>query len=130
MSDAFLTHWNYSSKWSLFTAFGGHKGYTLRVWLVMEFWTWVTKFSFIFAKRWMGFKKMSVILQSVAISLTPLTWLIHTSVLPSNWNPGKIFALTVWLGQVCMVKKKSDFPPWGKMVVFVTEFVIFVKTSK
>ena len=27
--------------------------------------------------------------------LTRLTWLIHTSVLPSNWNPGKIFALTV-----------------------------------
>ena len=28
-------------------------------------------------------------------NLTRLTWLIHTSVLPSNWNPGKIFALTV-----------------------------------
>ena len=24
----------------------------------------------------------------------------------------------------------SDFPPCGKMVVFVTEFVIFLKTSK
>ena len=30
-----------------------------------------------------------------------------------------------------MIKKNiSDFPPWGKMVVFVTEFVIFVKNSK
>ena len=37
--------------------------------------------------------------------LTHLTWLIHTSVLPSNWNPGKIFVLTVWLGQVHTVKK-------------------------
>ena len=27
------------------------------------------------------------------IVLTRLTWLIHTSVLPSNWNLGKIFAL-------------------------------------
>ena len=26
-------------------------------------------------------------------NLTRLTWLIHTSVLPSNWNPGKIFPL-------------------------------------
>ena len=29
--------------------------------------------------------------------LTRLTWLIHTSVLPSNWDLGKIFALTVQL---------------------------------
>ena len=28
-------------------------------------------------------------------NLTRLTWLIHTSVLPSNWNLGKFFALTV-----------------------------------
>ena len=27
-------------------------------------------------------------------------------------------------------KNISDFPPCGKMVVFVTEFVIFLKTSK
>ena len=27
--------------------------------------------------------------------LTRLTWLIHTSVLPSNWNLGNFFALTV-----------------------------------
>ena len=27
-------------------------------------------------------------------ALTRLTWLIHTSVLPSNWNLGKNFALT------------------------------------
>ena len=33
------------------------------------------------------------------------TWLIHTSVLPSNWNLGKIFALTGQLGQEHMVKK-------------------------
>ena len=38
-------------------------------------------------------------------SLTRLTWLIHTSVLPSNWNLGKISALTGQLGQVHMVKK-------------------------
>ena len=29
-----------------------------------------------------------------------------------------------------MVKNISDFPPCGKMVVFVTEFVTFLKTSK
>ena len=37
--------------------------------------------------------------------LTRLTWLIHTSVLPSNWNPVKIFAPTGLLGQVHMVKR-------------------------
>ena len=37
--------------------------------------------------------------------LTRLTWLIHTSVLPSSWNPGKIFAPTDQLVQVDMVKK-------------------------
>ena len=30
----------------------------------------------------------------IAIFLARLTWLIHTSVLPSNWNLGKNFALT------------------------------------
>ena len=39
-------------------------------------------------------------------SLTRLTWLIHTSVLPSSWNPDKIFAPTGLLGQVHKVKKK------------------------
>ena len=38
-------------------------------------------------------------------SLTRLTWLIHTSVLPSIWNPGKIFAPIGQLGQAHMVKK-------------------------
>ena len=37
--------------------------------------------------------------------LTRLTWLIHTSVLPSIWNPDKIFAPTGLLGQVHIVKK-------------------------
>ena len=37
--------------------------------------------------------------------LTRLTWLIHTSVLPSIWNPGKIFAPIGQLGQAHMVKK-------------------------
>ena len=37
--------------------------------------------------------------------LTRLTWLIHTSVLPSSWNPDKIFAPTGLLGQVHIVKK-------------------------
>ena len=39
------------------------------------------------------------------IILTSLTWLIHTSVLPSIWNPDKMFAPTGQLGQVNMVKK-------------------------
>ena len=30
---------------------------------------------------------------------------------------------------VHMAKKKSDFPPCGKLVIFVTEFVIFFKTT-
>ena len=37
--------------------------------------------------------------------LTRHTWLIHTSVLPSNWNLDKIFALTGQLGQVHVAKK-------------------------
>ena len=40
------------------------------------------------------------------IYLTRLTWLIHTSVLPSNWNPDKIFAPTGLLGEVHTVKKE------------------------
>jgi hypothetical protein len=51
--------------------------------------------------------------------------------LPSNWNLDKIFALTGELGQVHMAKKNIlDFPPCEKMVIFVTEFVIFRKTPK
>ena len=65
-----------------------------------------------------------------AHSLTRLTWLIQTLFLPANWNLYKIFALTGELGQVHMAKKNiSDFPPCGKMVIFVTEFVIFLKTT-
>ena len=37
--------------------------------------------------------------------LKHLTWLIHTSVLSSNWNLGKVFALTGSLGQLHMVKR-------------------------
>ena len=49
----------------------------------------------------------------------------------SNWSPDKIFALTGELGQVQYGKKTiSDFPPCGKTVVFVSEFVIFLKPSK
>ena len=60
--------------------------------------------------------------------LTRLTWLIHLSVLPSNWNLGKMFALTGSLDQVHMVKINiSVFPPCRKMVIFITEIV---KTSK
>ena len=41
----------------------------------------------------------------LANALTRLTWLIHTSVLPSIWNLGKNFALIVYLGQVQWLKK-------------------------
>ena len=41
----------------------------------------------------------------VTYILTRLTWLIHTSVLPSNWNPDKFYAPTGLLGQVQMVSK-------------------------
>ena len=65
---------------------------------------------------------------------TDKTWLntsYLTTFLPSDWNLDKNFALTGELGQVHMAKKNiSDFPPCGKMVIFVTEFVIFLKTSK
>jgi hypothetical protein len=64
-------------------------------------------------------------------ALTPLTWLIQTSFLPTNWKLAWIFALTGEKGQVHMAKKHiCDFPLCGKMVVFVTEFVIFLKTSR
>ena len=36
-----------------------------------------------------------------------------TSVSPSNWNLGKIFALTGPLGQVYMVKKIFEIPLYG-----------------
>ena len=40
--------------------------------------------------------------------------------------------MKILIGLLIQYGKKniSDFPPWGKMVVFVNEFVIFVKTSK
>ena len=35
------------------------------------------------------------------------------------------------LGQAHMVKKNiSDFPPWGQIIIFVTEFVIFLLSMK
>ena len=53
------------------------------------------------------------------------------SVLPSNWNLDKIFALTGLLDHVPTAKKNiSNFPPCRKMVIFITELVIFLKTSK
>ena len=62
-------------------------------------------------------------------SLTCLTLMVHTSFLPSNWNLDKIFALTGELDQVHMAKKNiSNFPPCQKMAIFVTEYVIFLKT--
>ena len=61
--------------------------------------------------------------------LTRLTWLIHILFLPSNWNLDKNFALTGELGQAHMAKNISDFPPCGKIVIVVTEFVIFCKTQ-
>ena len=67
----------------------------------------------------------------VWVKLTRLTWLIHKLFLPSNLNLDKIFDLTDELGWVNMEKKIiSDFPPCGKTVIFVTEFVVFLKTSK
>ena len=56
--------------------------------------------------------------------LCTLTRLI--SVLPSKWNARNIFALTGLLSK----RNISDFPPCWKMASFVTEFVIFLKTSK
>ena len=38
-------------------------------------------------------------------TLTRLTWLVHTSFLPSSWNLDKNFALTGELGQAHMAKK-------------------------
>ena len=38
--------------------------------------------------------------------LTRLTWLTHTSLLPSNWDLDELFALAVELGQVYMANKK------------------------
>ena len=45
-----------------------------------------------------------------------------------KWNPDKIFAPT---GQLRQVQKNIfDFPPCGKLVISINEFVIFLKTSK
>ena len=66
------------------------------------------------------------------LNLNTSTWLIHISVLPSNWNLIKNFAVTGQLGQVHTIKKifLIFLHGYGKMVIFVTEFVIFLKTSK
>ena len=42
--------------------------------------------------------------------LTRLTWLIHTSVLPSIWNPDKILAPTGLLGKVIHTKYSKHRP--------------------
>ena len=49
------------------------------------------------------YKKVNVNFHLFCVSLTRLTWMIHTSFLPSNWNLGKIFALTGPLGLVHIV---------------------------
>ena len=67
-----------------------------------------------------------LVLFSYVIFLTRLTWLIHALFLPSNWNLDKILALAGELCEVHMTKKN----PCGKMVIFDTEFVIFLKISK
>ena len=59
-------------------------------------------------------KKFGVILAMISIFLTRITWLIHTSFLPSSWNPNNFFALAGYLAQVHMSKKKFNFPPCGK----------------
>ena len=43
----------------------------------------------------------------IGIHIISLTRLIHTSVLPSNWNLRKFFALTGELGQVTSVTQKN-----------------------
>ena len=55
------------------------------------------------------------------------SYIVFTLKLESGQN----VCLTGELGQVYMTKKYIlDFPPCGKRVVFVTEFVIFLKISK
>ena len=43
---------------------------------------------------------------------------------------GQTFYSKRWIRSSIYDKKKSDFPPCGKMVIFGTEFVIFKKISK
>ena len=67
---------------------------------------------------------------TMKLALTHLTWLIQTLFLSSNWNLDKIFAQTGELAQFYTAKKYFWFPSLGRMVIFFTESVIFVKTSK
>ena len=50
----------------------------------------------------------SVFKTNLGMELTRLTQLIHTSLLPSNWNLDKFFALLGELGQVHMAKKTTQ----------------------
>ena len=50
--------------------------------------------------------------------LTCLTWLVHTSFLPSSWNLDKFFALTGELGQAHMAKKIFPIFYMGENVYF------------
>ena len=60
------------------------------------------------------------------INTTRLTCLIHTLLLPSNWNLDKNFALTGESGQVHMTKK---YFRCEKMVIFVTEVEVLSKMN-
>ena len=58
------------------------------------------------AARWWKQLKISLMLVQLQKCLTRLTWLTHTPFLPSIWDPDKIFASAVELGQVHMANKK------------------------
>ena len=75
------------------------------------YWSHQTKHIFC-CRRWLlpqhkssHFKESPFMIIVCSIYLTPLTWLIQTLFLLSNWNLDKNFALTGELGQVHVSKK-------------------------
>ena len=74
-------------------------------------------------------KKLQALLRQLPLNTSYLTdsYISFTLKLESR----QIFCFNSSIRSSTYGKKNiSDFPPCGKMVVFVTEFVIFLKTSK
>ena len=64
----------------------------------------------------------------IIIYLRRLTWLIYTSVLPSNWNLDKTFALTGQLGQVHMAKNNSSLLHELRKAIWLNKMCKLVQT--
>ena len=78
-------------------------------------------------KFWAHFRDLNTKSNKINTSYLTDSYIVFTLKLES----GQKFCSNRWIRSSTYGKKNiSDFPPCGKMVIFVTEFVIFLKTSK